>query len=84
MDMETNIKQAVPFFGVSNMVDSTRYYMNGLGFKMTKKWVHEGKIRWCWLERDSAALMLQEFWKDGPIHHVLESFKCGMVEVETL
>jgi hypothetical protein len=32
---------------------------------MTKKWIHEEKLRWCWLERGGAALMLQEFWKEG-------------------
>ncbi|MFC1712902.1 VOC family protein [Candidatus Poribacteria bacterium] len=62
-----NISQAVPFFGVVHMDRSVRYYVDGLGFKMTKKWVHEDKLRWCWLERGGAALMLQEFWKDG--HH---------------
>ena len=25
------------------------------------------KLRWCWLEKGAAALMMQEFWKDG--HH---------------
>jgi len=75
--METNIKQTVPFFGVSNMVESIRYYVDGLGFKITKKWVHDGKIRWCWLERDGAALMLQEFWKEG--HHAnLPTEKLGV------
>ena len=62
-----NVKQAVPFFGVMNIDESVRYYIDGLGFKMTKKWVHEDKLRWCWLERGDAALMLQEFWKEG--HH---------------
>ena len=67
MDVETNVKQAVPFFGVSDMEESLRYYVDGLGFQMTSKWVDEGKLRWCWLEYGGAALMLQEFWKDG--HH---------------
>ena len=65
--METNIKQTVPFFGVSDITESIRYYVDGLSFKITQKWVYEGKIRWCWLEREGAALMLQEFWKEG--HH---------------
>ena len=64
---EANVKQAVPFFGVSNIEASVRYYVDGLGFKMTKQWVDAGKLRWCWLERGDAALMLQEFWKEG--HH---------------
>jgi len=65
MNLETNVKQAVPFFSVSNIEESVRYYVNGLGFEMTKKWEVEGKVRWCWLQHGSAALMLQEFRKEG-------------------
>src|SRR5579859_1200947 len=60
-----NVKQAVPFFRVSNMKESLRYYIDGLGFEMTKKWIDDGKLRWCWLEIGEAALMLQEFRKEG-------------------
>ena len=62
---ETNVKQAVPFFAVSNIEESVRYYVDGLGFEMTIKWIDEGKLRWCWLELGDAALMLQEFRKEG-------------------
>jgi lactoylglutathione lyase len=62
---ETNVKQAVPFFRVSNVEESVRYYVGGLGFEMTKKWIDEGKLRWCWLQLGGAALMLQEFRKEG-------------------
>jgi lactoylglutathione lyase len=58
---ETNVKQAVPFFGVTNMEVSLRYYMDGLGFKMKHQWIDEGKLRWCWLQHGGGALMLQEF-----------------------
>ena len=61
----TNVKQAVPFFGVANMEESLRFYVDGLGFNMTKKWIDDGKLRWCWLEHGEAALMLQEFKKEG-------------------
>jgi lactoylglutathione lyase len=61
----TNVKQAVPFFGVSNMEESLRFYVEGLRFEMTKKWIDDGKLRWCWLEIGDAALMLQEFRKEG-------------------
>ena len=61
----TNVKQAVPFFSVSKMEESLRHYVDGLGFVMTKKWIDEGKLRWCWLEIGDAALMLQEFRKEG-------------------
>ena len=60
-----NLKQAVPFFGVSNMEESLRYYIDGLGFKMVHKWIDEGKLRWCWLQLGEAALMLQEFRREG-------------------
>jgi lactoylglutathione lyase len=60
----TNVKQAVPFFAVSNIEESVRYYQ-GLGFEMTKEWIDEGKLRWCWLQHGDAALMLQEFRKEG-------------------
>jgi catechol 2,3-dioxygenase-like lactoylglutathione lyase family enzyme len=63
--MEPNVKQAVPFFAVSNLEASRRYYVDGLGFEMTNKWIDEGKLRWCWLQRGGAALMLQEFKKEG-------------------
>jgi lactoylglutathione lyase len=60
-----NVKQAVPFFGVSSMEVSLRFYVDGLGFRMTNQWMDEGKLRWCWLEIGEAALMLQEFRKEG-------------------
>ena len=60
-----SIKQAVPFFAVSNIEASVRYYVDGLGFEMTRQWIDEGKLRWCWLQRGGAALMLQEFRTEG-------------------
>jgi len=71
-----NVKQAVPFFGVTNMEASLRFYVDGLGFKMKHWWMPdqadgqqdcrpEGKIRWCWIELGEAAIMLQEFLPDG-------------------
>ena len=62
-----NVRQAVPFFLVEDMAASLRFYVDGLGFRMTKSWRPEGpdKVAWCWLEIDSAALMLQEFWRRG-------------------
>lgn len=60
-----NVKQAVPFFGVSSIEASVRYYVDGLGFEMMQQWIDEGKLRWCWLQREGAALMLQEFRTEG-------------------
>ena len=63
-----NVKQAVPFFGVTNMEASLRFYVDGLGFKMKHWWIPDrrehnpdGRIHWCWLELGDAAIMLQEF-----------------------
>src|ERR1700674_202581 len=63
-----NVKQAVPFFGVTNMESSLRYYVDGLGFKMKNYWIPDraedhpdGRIRWCWLQLGDAAIMPQEF-----------------------
>lgn len=64
--LEVNVQQAVPFFNVSDMERSLRFYQDGLGFTMKRKWIDEGKLRWCWLELGTAALMLQEYrteWK---------------------
>ncbi len=60
-----NVQQAVPFFRVSDIETSLQFYKDGLGFTMTKKWIDEGKLRWCWLQLGDAALMLQEFKKEG-------------------
>ncbi len=47
---EPNVKQAVPFFGVTKIEASVRFYVDGLGFTKTKEWVPEGRLRWCWLQ----------------------------------
>ena len=64
---EPNVQQAVPFFRVSSMETSLRFYVDGLGFEMTKKWTPDGdgKVRWCWLHHGNAAIMLQEYRKEG-------------------
>ncbi len=66
--VETNVKQAVPFFMVTDIEASLRFYIDGVGFAITNAWRPEyakGRIQWCWLQLGSAALMLQEYWKDG-------------------
>jgi hypothetical protein len=47
------------------MSRSLRFYVDGLGCTMKYNWVDEGKLRWCWLEIGNAAVMLQEFRKEG-------------------
>jgi lactoylglutathione lyase len=61
-----NLKLAVPFFMVSNMEASLKFYTEGLGFKLTKQWEPRGTIEWCWVERDGVAIMLQEPRKPTP------------------
>jgi len=72
---EVNVQQAVPFFRVSSMETSLRFYVDGLRFEMTKKWTPDGdgKIRWCWLQHGNAAIMLQEYRKEGPNSWTAES-----------
>jgi catechol 2,3-dioxygenase-like lactoylglutathione lyase family enzyme len=65
--VEANVQQAVPFFWVHDIQASLRFYVDGLGFRMTREWVEGGRPRWCWLELGEAAVMLQEFWQEG--HH---------------
>lgn len=76
-----NVKEAVPFFGVTDMEASLRFYVDGLGFKMKNQWIPapeernpDGKIRWCWLQLGEAAIMLQEFL---PEHRPKETLGTG-------
>jgi hypothetical protein len=54
------LHQLVPLLVVASMERSLRHYVDGLGFAMKNQWIDGGKLRWCWLERDDVALMLQE------------------------
>ena len=64
-EIDGNVREVVPFLHVSDMEKSLRYYIDGLGFTMKNKWVVDGEVRWCWLAKGGAALMLQEFPKQG-------------------
>jgi catechol 2,3-dioxygenase-like lactoylglutathione lyase family enzyme len=72
---EANVQQAVLFFRVTSMEASLRFYVDGLGFEMTKKWTPDGdgRVRWCWLQHGHAAIMLQEYRKEGPNSWMAES-----------
>lgn len=65
---EANVKQAVPFFNVHDIEASVRFYVERLGFSLTRSWTPAGKLRWCSLQHGAAEIMLQEFWK-GDDHH---------------
>jgi catechol 2,3-dioxygenase-like lactoylglutathione lyase family enzyme len=60
-----SVSPVVPFLGVTDIDASLRFYVDGLGFTVTNQWAPTGRVRWCWLELGGAALMLQEYWKDG-------------------
>jgi predicted enzyme related to lactoylglutathione lyase len=64
-DAVPNVRMAVPFLWVMDMDASLHFYRDGLGFSISSQWVDGGKVRWCRLERGGAALMLQEFWREG-------------------
>jgi len=58
---QLNIRQAVPFFMVTDIERSLKFYVGGLGFEMKNKWTPHNKIEWCCLQREGAAIMLQEY-----------------------
>ena len=60
-----NVKQAVPFFNVTDIDASLRFYVGGMGFVLKNQWAPEGRIGWCWLELGDVAVMLQEYRRDG-------------------
>jgi len=66
-----NLKQVVPFLGVTDMERSLRFYIDGLGFTKKHQWVPDGELRWCWLTRGGASLMLREYLADRPPEGVL-------------
>ena len=59
------LAQVTPLFASASMEKSLRFYVDGLGFEMTRKWVDEGQLRWCWLQRGGASVMLQQFRTEG-------------------
>jgi catechol 2,3-dioxygenase-like lactoylglutathione lyase family enzyme len=64
----TNVKQLVPLLMVRDIQLSIDFYVRGIGFEMTNKWLDNERLRWCWLQVGGAALMLQEYVPDE--HHV--------------
>ena len=65
MSEQPNVKQAVPFFAVSDMSASLAFYVDGLGFEIGGKWEKDGQILWCQLQLGGAALMLQQHRTEG-------------------
>jgi lactoylglutathione lyase len=69
---EPNVEQVIPFFCITDMERSLRYYTEGLGFTRTNQWIVAGEIRWCRLQLGGAALMLQNCGKK-----ILDSLPAG-------
>jgi catechol 2,3-dioxygenase-like lactoylglutathione lyase family enzyme len=65
MKVKSNIIQTIPFFMVTNMEESLRFYKDGLGFEIINQWEPRGKIEWCCLQRGGGSVMLQEPYHDG-------------------
>jgi len=63
---EPNLEQIVPFFWVRDIQSSADFYVDSLGFTLKNRWIDKGKMRWCWLQRDRTALMLQELAENAP------------------
>ena len=58
--LQIGVQQVVPLLLVRSMDSSLRFYVDGLGFRMTNQWIHNGSLEWCWLQLGDGALMLQE------------------------
>lgn len=43
---------------------TSEFYTSRLGFEIKLRWEPDGRLRWCWAERDGVAIMLQEFSED--------------------
>jgi lactoylglutathione lyase len=61
-DLEANVFEVIPFHGVTNMQESLKFYVDGLGFTMANSWKPEGTVRWCMLKLDGVRIMLQEYY----------------------
>jgi lactoylglutathione lyase len=55
-----NVTAVVPLLAVTDMERSLAFYVDGLGFTIQKRWIPDGRLRWCWMSLGGAALMLQE------------------------
>jgi lactoylglutathione lyase len=60
-----NVKMLAPLLAVASMEKSRSFYVDGLGFVMTRSWIDDGVLRWCWLDLGGASVMLQELRKQG-------------------
>ena len=54
-----NINQIVPLLNVEDMATSANFYVDGLGFEITREWRSDGDLQWCRLQRDGIGIMIQ-------------------------
>ncbi len=61
------VRKLCPLLFVQDINRSIEFYRDKIGFKMANQAETRGKVFWCWLERDGAAIMLQQAGEeDGP------------------
>ena len=53
------IARSVPLIYVDDMLASLVFWRDKLGYELLRAWEPEGQCVWCWLARDSSAVMLQ-------------------------
>ena len=54
-----SVNQIVPLLNVEDMTVSTTFYVDGLGFEITREWRPDGELQWCQLQRDGIGIMIQ-------------------------
>jgi len=62
------LEQTVPLLLVRDLPRSCDFYCRGLGFEIDRRWEPNGELRWCWLQRNTAALMLQQACPNDGLH----------------
>lgn len=78
LESNDNVGRAVPFFRVTVMACSLAFYVDGLGFQITRRWDVDGELRWCWLDWGGASLMLQTLGDDAPERLALSTLGAGV------
>lgn len=67
IDHPAAIRELVPLMCVQDVARSLSFYRDRLGFTVVAAWEPDGKLAWCRLQRDNAAVMLQQATEeDGP------------------
>ena len=54
------VRELIPLIWVKDIEATVSFYRDRLGFQMAASWEEDGKLNWCRMERDGAALMFQK------------------------